>query len=111
MMHFRPAEEADAGAWQGVLARCASGDFLHDWAWAEVAAHDGQPQRRYLLEEEGSVVAIVAAQVRPLPGGRQFWYVPHGPVTDYADPRAGERVRAGGPEAVAGSHVAGSELR
>jgi peptidoglycan pentaglycine glycine transferase (the first glycine) len=36
----------------------------------------------------------VAAQVRALPTGRQFWYVPHGPVLDYGDPRAGERVRA-----------------
>ena len=30
------------------------GDFLHDWAWADVAAFDGQPQRRYVLEEDGA---------------------------------------------------------
>lgn len=93
-MHFRPASEADAGRWQAFLAATRSGDFLHDWAWADVAAFDGQPQRRYLLEEDGAIVAIVAAQQRRLPGGRAFWYVPRGPVLDYADPGAGERLRA-----------------
>ncbi|MEP7081807.1 MAG: peptidoglycan bridge formation glycyltransferase FemA/FemB family protein [Chloroflexota bacterium] len=93
-MQLRPASDTDAPAWQALLARCSSGDFLHDWAWAEVAAFDGQPQRRYVLEEDGEIVALVAAQVRSLAAGRQFWYVPHGPVLDYADPRASERVRA-----------------
>lgn len=92
-MHFRPATEADAPAWQAFLGRNASGDFLHDWAWADVAAFDGQPQRRYLLEEDGELVAIAAAQQRALPAGRTFWYVPRGPVLDYADPRGAERLR------------------
>jgi lipid II:glycine glycyltransferase (peptidoglycan interpeptide bridge formation enzyme) len=39
-------------------------------------------------------VAVAAAQVRPLPLGRSFWYVPHGPVLDYDDRGAGERLRA-----------------
>jgi lipid II:glycine glycyltransferase (peptidoglycan interpeptide bridge formation enzyme) len=93
-MHVRPAVESDADAWQAVLASTADGDFLHDWEWAAVAAFDGQPQRRYLLEDDGAVVAIVAAQQRDLPAGRAFWYVPHGPVLDHRDPRAGERLRA-----------------
>jgi lipid II:glycine glycyltransferase (peptidoglycan interpeptide bridge formation enzyme) len=93
-MHFRPATDADEAAWQALLARTPSGDFLHDWAWAEVAAFDGQPQRRYVLEEDAEIVAVAAAQVRPLVAGRTFWYVPHGPVLDYDDPRAGERMRA-----------------
>jgi lipid II:glycine glycyltransferase (peptidoglycan interpeptide bridge formation enzyme) len=92
-MEFRPATDADEAAWQDHLARTDAGDFLHDWAWAEVAAFDGQPQRRYMLEEGGRVVAIVAAQLRPLLRGRSFWYVPHGPVLDYADVAAGERLR------------------
>lgn len=93
-MELRPALDADADAWQAHLAATPSGDFLHDWAWGEVAAFDGQPQRRYLLEEGGEVVAIVAAQERPLVAGRTFWYVPHGPVLDYGSPRAAERIRA-----------------
>jgi peptidoglycan pentaglycine glycine transferase (the first glycine) len=94
MTRFRPATPGDEAAWQAVLARTAAGDFLHDWAWAVVAAFDGQPQRRFVLEEEGQVVALVAAQERRLPLGRAFWYVPHGPVLDYADPAAAERLRA-----------------
>ncbi len=93
-MEFRPATEADADAWQAFLAATPSGDFLHDWAWAEVAAFDGQPQRRFVLQDDGAIVATLAAQERPVPGGRAFWYIPHGPVLDWASPQAGERVRA-----------------
>ena len=94
MIHLRPATDVDADAWQAFLARTASGDFLHDWAWAAVAAFDGQPQRRYVLEEDGELVALIAPQERRLLGGRTFWYVPHGPVLDFADPRTGDRMRA-----------------
>jgi lipid II:glycine glycyltransferase (peptidoglycan interpeptide bridge formation enzyme) len=94
MIRLRPATDADGPAWSNFLARMASGDFLHDPAWADVAAFDGQPQRRFVLEDDGEIVALAAPQARPIPGGRAFWYVPHGPVLDYADPRAGERVRA-----------------
>ena len=94
MIHVRPATDADEAAWQAFLGATASGDFLHDWAWAEVAAFDGQPQRRFVAEEEGRLVALAAAQVRALPAGRSFWYVPHGPVLDLADPKAPDRLRA-----------------
>ena len=94
MITFRPATAADADDWQAFLAATASGDFLHDWAWAEVAAFDGQPQRRYVLTDHDEMVAIVAAQERAILGGRTFWYVPHGPVLDWDGPRAGQLVRA-----------------
>lgn len=94
MITIRPAEAQDEGAWQAFLAACPHGDFLHDWAWADVAAFDGQPQRRFVAEEEGAVIALAAAQVRSLPLGRAFWYVPRGPVLDYDHPRAAERLRA-----------------
>ncbi len=94
MTRFRPATAADEPAWQALLGRTAAGDFLHDWAWATVAAFDGEPQRRFVVDEDGEVVALVAAQERRLPLGRAFWYVPHGPVLDYADPQAAARLRA-----------------
>lgn len=94
MMQLRPATDADEPAWQALLGRCSSGDFLHDWAWADVAAFDRQPQRRYVLDDGGVVTALVAAQVRRLAAGREFWYVPHGPVLDYADAAAEDRLRA-----------------
>lgn len=96
MIRVRKATDGDHAAWQDFLARTASGDFLHDWAWADVAAFDGQPQRRFVAEEDGQWVAIVAAQARRLPLKRSFWYVPHGPVLDYDHPRAAERLRAVG---------------
>jgi lipid II:glycine glycyltransferase (peptidoglycan interpeptide bridge formation enzyme) len=94
VIHVRPATDADEHAWQALLGRCAAGDFLHDWAWAAVATFDGQPQRRFVAEEDGELIAIAAAQVRELPFGRSFWYVPHGPVLDYDHPRAGDWLRA-----------------
>ena len=93
-MTFRPAVDADRDAWQMLVGAQASGDFLHDWAWEAVAAFDGQPQRRFLVEEDGRPVAVAAAQVRRMGLGRSFWYVPHGPVTNYAHPAAGDRLRA-----------------
>lgn len=93
-LQFRPAVAADRAAWQAFLAATHSGDFLHDWGWAAVAAHDGEPQRRFVLQQDGEVVGIVAAQVRRLPLGRSMWYVPHGPVLDYAHEAAGERLGA-----------------
>jgi lipid II:glycine glycyltransferase (peptidoglycan interpeptide bridge formation enzyme) len=93
-MRVRPAQEEDRDAWQELLGSVPSGDFLHDWGWAAVAAHDGTPQRRYVLVDGDNPVALAAAQVRPIALGRSFWYVPHGPVTDYAHPAAGARLRA-----------------
>jgi len=90
----RPATEADREAWQSLAVELPWGDVLQEWAWAEVAAFDGQPQRRFVVEEAGRVVAVAAAQVRPVGLGRSFWYVPHGPVLDYEDPAAERRLAA-----------------
>jgi lipid II:glycine glycyltransferase (peptidoglycan interpeptide bridge formation enzyme) len=89
---FREATGADADAWQALLEAVPSGDVLHDWAWADVAAFDGEPQRRYVVEEDGRITALCAAQVRRTSMGRSFWYVPRGPVLDYAEPHAADRL-------------------
>ena len=94
MTRFRAATPTDELAWQALLGRSPAGDFLHDWAWADVAAFDGQPQRRFVLEDDEGIVALIATQERRLPLGRAFWYVPHGPVLDYGRPQAAERLRA-----------------
>jgi hypothetical protein len=58
---FRPAVDDDRDAWHALLGRMPAGDFLHDWAWGAVAAHDGQDQRRYVLESDGDLVALAAS--------------------------------------------------
>ena len=93
-MFFRGVDKEDARHWQEFVEATPSGDFLHDWSWADVAAFDGEPQRRFLLEEAGRIIAVAAVQERPIARGRTFWYVPHGPVLDYADPLARERLAA-----------------
>ena len=90
---FREATAADAAAWQAIVEGAPSGDVLHDWEWAPVAALDGTPQRRFVLEENRQIVAVCAAQVRRTRLGRSFWYVPRGPVLDYENPRAEDRLR------------------
>ncbi len=91
-MFFRGAEKEDARHWQEFVEATPSGDFLHDWGWASVAELDGEPQRRYILEDAGRIMAVAAVQSRPIAGGRSFWYVAHGPVLDHAHPRAAETV-------------------
>ena len=93
-MQLRPAVGEDEPAWEALLAATPSGDFLQAWAWGSVAAYDGEPLRRFLLEEDGDVVAVVAVQERVIYGNRRVWHAPHGPVLDHADPRADERLAA-----------------
>ena len=89
---LREAIAVDEPAWQAVVAASDSGDFLHDWGWAAVAAHDREPQRRFVLEEDGQVAGVVAAQTQSMLGGLSSWYVPHGPVLDYRHPHAVRRL-------------------
>ena len=91
---LREATAADEATWQAVVTANDSGDFLHDWGWGAVAAHDREPQRRFVLEEDGQVAGVVAAQTRSMLGALSSWYVPHGPVLDYRHPHAGKRLRA-----------------
>jgi lipid II:glycine glycyltransferase (peptidoglycan interpeptide bridge formation enzyme) len=91
---FREATPDDGPAWQALVERLPSADLLHDWEWGAVAAFDGTPQHSFVLDEARALTAICAAQVRRTSLGRSFWYVPRGPVLDYDDPRAAERLRA-----------------
>jgi lipid II:glycine glycyltransferase (peptidoglycan interpeptide bridge formation enzyme) len=86
--HFREASATDEAAWDELVGAHASGDFLHSWAWGAVAAFDREPMRRFVLEEDGAIVAVGAVQARRTHGILTTWYVPHGPVLDYDDARA-----------------------
>lgn len=78
-VRFREAIAADEAAWQARVALSASGDFLQDWGWASVAAFDREPQRRFVLEEDGEIVAIAAAQQRMIRRGIASGTYPTGP--------------------------------
>jgi serine/alanine adding enzyme len=85
---FREAVATDEAAWDELVGRHPSGDFLQSWAWGAVASHDGEPMRRFLLLEDDVIVAVGAVQRRIHRGILTTWYVPHGPILDYDDPRA-----------------------
>jgi peptidoglycan pentaglycine glycine transferase (the first glycine) len=91
---FRPATDADRDAWQRLVVNLPSGDILQDWLWAEVAAYDRQPMRRFVVADGSALVALAGVEVRRTALGRTFWYVPHGPVLDYDHPAAEARLRA-----------------
>ena len=76
-MRLRPATDADRAAWQALLGATASGDFLHDWAWADVAAFDGQPQRRFVLEEEGQRGRCRGGVIKLAPRRARLLAIPH----------------------------------
>jgi lipid II:glycine glycyltransferase (peptidoglycan interpeptide bridge formation enzyme) len=94
VLRLREATARDEQAWQSFLATMPYGDFLHDWGWGAVAHNDGEPQRRFILWEDGEPVGVAAAQVKRLFGGLSTWYVPHGPVLDFRHPRVRERLQA-----------------
>jgi lipid II:glycine glycyltransferase (peptidoglycan interpeptide bridge formation enzyme) len=85
---FREASASDEAAWDELVGSQPSGDFLQSWAWGAVATFDGEPMRRFILEEGGAIVAVGAVQTRVSRGLLTTWYVPHGPIIDYDDPRA-----------------------
>jgi lipid II:glycine glycyltransferase (peptidoglycan interpeptide bridge formation enzyme) len=92
--HFREATGTDEAAWDALVGSQPSGDFLQSWAWGAVADFDAEPVRRFVLEEDGEIVAVAAVQARVTRGILTTWYVPHGPVLDYDDPWAAIRLEA-----------------
>lgn len=93
-LRFREASATDEAAWDELVGSQPSGDFLQAWAWGAVAAFDREPMRRFVLEEDGAIVVVGAVQARVTRGILTSWYVPHGPILDYADPRAASRFEA-----------------
>ena len=95
MIRVRAATDGDHEAWQAFLAAHASRRFparLGLGRCRRLRRPAAATLRR--AEEDDEMVAIAAAQVRRLPLGRSFWYVPHGPVLDYDHLQAAERLRA-----------------
>ena len=92
-LRFRAAAADDETAWDAFVGRAAASDFLQTWGWGEVATFDGERVRRFVVEEHGELVALVAVQERVARGGLRTWYAPHGPVLDLTHPLAAERVR------------------
>ena len=62
--HFREATGTDEAAWDALVGSQPSGDFLQSWAWGAVADFDAEPVRRFVLEEDGEIVAVAAVQAR-----------------------------------------------
>ena len=81
------------GAYDAFVAAHPRGDFLQSWSWGELKADQGWRPQRVLLEREGEPRGAASLLERPLPLGLgRIVYAPRGPVVDYDDAEAVERM-------------------
>ena len=87
-MHVSTAADADRDRYNAFVASTPSADVLQAWEWGEVKRRSGWAARRYLVTDDGRIVA--SAQVlarRPVRGTPRLLYAPRGPV--FTDPSSG----------------------
>lgn len=61
-------------------------NLLQSAGWAQVKSAWGHALTG-LRDDDGQLVATALVLRRALPLGMSFWYVPHGPIMDYTNPR------------------------
>ncbi len=82
---------ADATQWRSTLAALPNPHLLQSWEWGDVKAQTGWQAERLLLADAQVAVQFLTRQ--PLPGiPLRIGYVPKGPVVDWSDGRAVDRV-------------------
>jgi len=87
-MHVSTAAETDRDRYNAFVASNPSADVLQAWEWGEVKRRSGWAARRYIVEDDGRIVA--SAQVlarRPVRGTPRLLYAPRGPL--FTDPSSG----------------------
>lgn len=80
--------------WNDFIASCSYGDILQSWEWGEVKKGEFWQPFRFVVKEDGEVVAQALVFLRKLPLGRRMFYAPRGPVLDYASPKADQILEA-----------------
>lgn len=71
--------------WDDFIA-AAGGDFLQSWDWGEFQRQVGhQVDRLALFDDQGRMAAAVSFITQFLPGGKNYWFCPRGPVLASAD--------------------------
>lgn len=81
------ATDRPAAEWDRLAVDSPFGHYMQSHAWLEAKRPLGWDVRRYVVEEDGGAIAVVAIQERPLarrlPGplrSLRYGYAPHGPV-------------------------------
>ena len=85
-MRVATAAETDRDRYNAFVASTPLADVLQAWEWGEVKRRSGWAARRYVVEDDGRIVA--SAQIlarRPVRGTPRLLYAPRGPVV--ADPQ------------------------
>lgn len=96
------ATDWEPSAWDEVAVRSPMGDAFQSHAWGELKRSLGWTPLRYVIERDGSSVAAVSIQERPLLGRRagpfrryRIHYAPRGPVLLDAAPDSADSALVG----------------
>lgn len=76
--------------WDTWIALHPFGDILQSWEWGEVKRGELWRAMRIRVLEHADILAQAQILTRKMPLGMSLYYMPRGPVMDYASPRAGE---------------------
>jgi lipid II:glycine glycyltransferase (peptidoglycan interpeptide bridge formation enzyme) len=79
--------------WDEWLAEHPFGDILQTWEWGEIKKGELWQALRIRVQQGGQVFGQAQILTRKLPLNMTLYYMPRGPVLDYADPRAAEVLR------------------
>jgi lipid II:glycine glycyltransferase (peptidoglycan interpeptide bridge formation enzyme) len=87
MIAIRELADADAAAWDALVAKCPSSGFMQSWAWSEFKRLEGYDILRLGVFEGGTLAAGAILFHFPSPQGAGLIAVPDGPVLDWNGPR------------------------
>ena len=84
-------EIKDKNKWNDFVGAQEHAEFLQSWEWgeflekAEGSALSGAEGnvRRFGVEEDGNLVAVISLVKRSLPLGMNYFYAPRGPIFNY----------------------------
>ncbi len=69
------------------------GDILQTWEWGEVRRSEMWRALRVRVKDGEETVVQAQILIRKMPLGMQLYYLPRGPVLDYAGPKAAEGLK------------------
>lgn len=81
----RLLDEKEKERFNEFVSQGPKGHILQSYQWGEVKAGTGWVPLRLVIEEQGEIIAAAAILERRVPLiGKKIFYVPRGPVLDYA---------------------------
>jgi peptidoglycan pentaglycine glycine transferase (the first glycine) len=77
-------EVSNSDGWNAYIAASLYGDVLQSWEWGEVKLGELWGAHRIRVSDDSGVLGQAQVLTRKMPMGMVLYYVPRGPVLDYA---------------------------